>query len=106
MKSTTTYLEAIRKDIENVQHLAELDEKYIQWCQNVGRDAVTFFPDLVTNEEGWKWLRIIGENLRKFSTRKPKKSQKSVDKQLKVWYNKGTIKERRTQENEERLCRG
>lgn len=62
MKSTTTYLEEIRKDIENVQHLAELDEKYIQWCQNLGRDVVTFFPDLTTNEEGQKWLRIIGEN--------------------------------------------
>ena len=62
MKSTTAYLEGIRKDIENVQHLAELDEKYIQWCQNFGRDVVTFFPDLTTNEEGQKWLRIIGEN--------------------------------------------
>ena len=62
MKSTTAYLEGIRKDIENVQHLAELDEKYIQWCQNLGRDVVTFFPDLTTNEEGQKWLRIIGEN--------------------------------------------
>lgn len=62
MKSTTTYLEEIRKDIENVQHLAELDEKYIQWCQNLERDVITFFPDLTTNEEGQKWLRIIGEN--------------------------------------------
>lgn len=62
MKSTTTYLEEIRKDIENVQDLTELDEKYIQWCQNLGRDVVTFFPDLTTNEEGQKWLRIIGEN--------------------------------------------
>lgn len=54
MKSTATYLEEIRKDIENVQHSAELDEKYIQWCQNLGRDVVTFFPDLTTNEEGKK----------------------------------------------------
>ena len=66
MKSTTAYLEGIRKDIENVQHLAELDEKYIQWCQNLGRDVVTFFPDLTTNEEGQKWLRIIGENFAEF----------------------------------------
>ena len=54
MKSTTTYLEEIRKDIENVQDLTELDEKYVQWCQNLGRDVVTFFPDLTTNEEGQK----------------------------------------------------
>ena len=78
MKSTTTYLEEIRKDIENVQHLAELDEKYIQWCQNLGRDVVTFFPDLTTNEEGQKWLRIIGENFAEiFSAQAKKISEKT-----------------------------
>ena len=30
MKSTTTYLEEIRKDIENVQTKEELDAKYTQ----------------------------------------------------------------------------
>ena len=78
MKSTTAYLEGIRKDIENVQHLAELDEKYIQWCQNLGRDVVTFFPDLTTNEEGQKWLRIIGENFAEvFNTQAKKISKKT-----------------------------
>lgn len=76
MKSTTTYLEAIRKDIENVQTKEELDEKYIQWCQNVGRDAVTFFPDLTTNEEGWKWLRIIGENFAEVFNKQAEKISK------------------------------
>ena len=78
MKSTTTYLKDIRKDIENVQHLAELDEKYIQWCQNLGRDVVTFFPDLTTNEEGQKWLCIIGENFAEvFNTQAEKISKKT-----------------------------
>ena len=72
MKSTTTYLEEIRKDIENVQHLVELDERYIQWCQNLGRDVVTYFPDLTTNEEGQKWLRIIGENFAEIFNNKAK----------------------------------
>ena len=78
MKSTTTYLEEIRKDIENVQHLADLDEKYIQWCQNLGRDVITFFPDLTTNEEGQKWLRIIGENFAEvFNAQAKKISEKT-----------------------------
>lgn len=76
MKSTTTYLEEIRLDIENVQTKEELDEKYIQWCQNVGRDAVTFFPDLTTNEEGWKWLRIIGENFAEVFNKQAEKISK------------------------------
>lgn len=76
MKSTTTYLEDIRRDIENVQTKEELDEKYIQWCQNVGRDAVTFFPDLTTNEEGWKWLRIIGENFAEVFNKQAEKISK------------------------------
>ena len=76
MKSTTTYLEDIRRDIENVQTKEELDEKYIQWCQNVGRDAVTFFPDLTTNEEGWKWLRIIGENFAEVYNKQAEKISK------------------------------
>lgn len=78
MKSTTTYLEEIRKDIENVQHLEELDEKYIQWCQNLGRDVVTFFPDLTTNEEGQKWLRIIGENFAEVFSAQAKKISKKT----------------------------
>ena len=77
MKSTTTYLEEIRKDIENVQTKEELDEKYIQWCRNVGRDAVTFFPDLTTNEEGWKWLRIIGENFAEVFNKQAEKISKT-----------------------------
>lgn len=77
MKSTTTYLEEIRKDIENVQTKEELDEKYIQWCQNIGRDAVTFFPDLATNEEGWKWLRIIGENFAEIFNQQAEKISKT-----------------------------
>lgn len=77
MKSTTTYLEDIRRDIENVQTKEELDEKYIQWCQNVGRDAVTFFPDLTTNEEGWKWLRIIGENFAEVFNKQAEKISKT-----------------------------
>ena len=76
MKSTTTYLEEIRKDIENVQTKEELDNKYIQWCQNLGRDAVTFFPDLATNEEGWKWLRIIGENFAEVFNKQAEKISK------------------------------
>ena len=76
MKSTTTYLEAICKDIENVQTKEELDEKYIQWCQNLGRDAVTFFPDLTTNEEGWKWLCIIGENFAEVFNKQAEKISK------------------------------
>lgn len=77
MKSATTYLEEIRKDIENVQHLEELDEKYIQWCQNLGRDVITFFPDLTTNEEGWKWLRIIGENFAEIFNQQAEKISKT-----------------------------
>lgn len=77
MKSTTTYLEDIRRDIENVQTKEELDEKYIQWCRNVGRDAVTFFPDLTTNEEGWKWLRIIGENFAEVFNKQAEKISKT-----------------------------
>lgn len=76
MKSTTTYLEGIRKDIENVQTKEELDAKYIQWCRNVGRDAVTFFPDLTTNEEGWKWLRIIGDNFAEVFNKQAEKISK------------------------------
>lgn len=78
MKSTTTYLEEIRKDIENVQTKEELDNKYIQWCQNLGRDTVTFFPDIVSNEEGQKWLRIISENFAEvFNTQAEKISKKT-----------------------------
>lgn len=78
MKSTTTYLEEIRKDIENVQTKEELDAKYIQWCQNLGRDVVTFFPDLTTNEEGQKWLRIIGENFAEVFNTQAEKILKKV----------------------------
>lgn len=78
MKSTTTYLEEIRKDIENVQTKEELDAKYTQWCQNLGRDVVTFFPDFITNEEGWKWLRIIGENFAEVFNKQAEKISKNL----------------------------
>lgn len=62
MKSATTYLEGIRADVETTTTKEELDDKYLQWCSNLGRDTVIFFPDIVSNLEGQQWLRDISEN--------------------------------------------
>ena len=62
MKSVTTYLEEIRADVETTTTKEELDDKYLQWCSNLGRDTVTFFPDIISNLEGQQWLRDVGEH--------------------------------------------
>lgn len=62
MKSVTTYLEEIQADVETTTTKEELDDKYLQWCSNLGRDTVIFFPDIISNLEGQQWLRDVGEN--------------------------------------------
>lgn len=62
MKSVATYLEEIRADIGTTTTKEELDDKYLQWCSNLGRDTVIFFPDITSNLEGQQWLRDVAEN--------------------------------------------
>lgn len=73
MKSVTTYLEEIRADVETTITKEELDDKYLQWCSNLGRDTVIFFPDIISNPEGQQWLRGVGENFAEIFNNQAKK---------------------------------
>lgn len=73
MKSVTTYLEEIRADVETTITKEELDDKYLQWCSNLGRDTVIFFPDIISNPEGQQWLRGVGENFAEIFNNQTKK---------------------------------
>lgn len=73
MKSVTTYLEEIRADVETTITKEELDDKYLQWCSNLGRDTVIFFPDIISNPEGQQWLRSVGENFAEIFNNQAKK---------------------------------
>lgn len=64
MESTTTYIEEARNDISTVKTEEELSCKISEWVKKIGRDAVVFYPDILTNEEGQKWLFIVTENIK------------------------------------------
>lgn len=68
MKSAIEYLAEARNDIITAKTEDELSFKMTLWAKKIGKDTVTFFPNILSNKEGQKWLMEVADGIKKIFT--------------------------------------